>query len=182
MTLLSSKNRDEVVHSYRCDKRGLYILIGVSAMCMVWSALAMWMAFDRYQAPPSALDEMGFGESARKDSLVVGGGIGLFNLIVSFGCAAAAWFQNSVRVDIYDDGFVSRRGSRTYEIVWGDVSSVNEHKFVSRPEGRQKSVRYYVVVHTHSGEEILLRGIEHVRGVGERIARQAGVELVQVTD
>ena len=168
------------VDTFRASAKPYYILLGVAGVCLLVSGLAIWHGLDRYYAPPGILDEMSFGASARTDTLVVGLLISVVNTLIALGCAAAAWFQRTVRLDVHQQGFVSRRGGRRLSAKWNDVKRVIEHKHKTRSSDggiSVRSTRYYVVVQTRDGREILLRGLDGVRRAGQLIATKAGVPV-----
>ena len=173
------------IHTFGTNKVTSYVLVGVAVVCSLFAAFALWLAISQYNAPPGVLDEMGFGESSRKDGLLTGSVIAALNLLVAIGCVAASRYQNSVRAELYEEGLVSYRGKRIQTAKWTDIERVVEHRFESithASRNRRRSVRYYVKVHTFDQQVILLRGIENVRRAGELIAQQCDLELQQVRD
>ena len=172
------------ITTFATNRVTYWILIGVAAICSFFAALTIWIAIGQYYAPPSALDEMSFGQTARRDGLITGGIIGGLNLFIAVGCIAAARYQNSVRAELFEHGLVSYRGKRVHQIAWRDVERVVEHRFESlthTPSHRRRSVRFYVTVHGDD-REILLRGIENVRRAGELIADRCGLSLQRVNE
>lgn len=173
------------LQTFHANQVTFNVLVGVAVVCSFVATLALWMAVSRYNAPPSVLDEMGFGKSARSNGLVTGGVVALLNVLVAIGCVAAAWYQESVKAETYSNGLVSCRGKRIEHVKWTGIRHVVEHRFESVTHGkehRRRSVRYYVNVHTVDDRVILLRGIENVRRAGELIAQQCDLELQRVKD
>ena len=166
--------------TYQPNMKTFYILSGAAVICCFIGVICIWSGVNRFYAPPSILDEMSLGGASRKNSLTNSIVIAAVNLIVSLGCVAAAIFQKSVRLEIYENGLVSRRGRKREAATWNAIQSVKEHKFDSvthGPDIRRRTIRYFGTVHTDDGREILLRGIENVRDAAAQIAQLCGLEL-----
>jgi len=169
--------------TYTANMKTFYILLAVAVICCLIGIISVWSGISRFNAPIGILDEMGFGKSARKNGLITSIIIASINLIVSGGCVAAALFQKSVRLEIYENGLVSQRGKKREAMLWKEIQQVKEHKFDSVTQGpnlRRRAIRFFVTIHTDDGREVLLRGIENVRAAGARVASRCGLELEKI--
>ena len=166
--------------SHRCNMTPVYILVGVAVVCLLAGTMAVWLGYSRYHAPPSILDEMSFGRSARKSALTNGMIIGTLNVLVAMGCIPAALFQMSVRADLYERAVIVHRGRKNQVIRWEEISSVTLRREETQTFGanyRRHVVRFVVDITRAEGSVVELRGLKDIPTVAADVARHADVPL-----
>ena len=146
------------------------ILLTVSIICFFVAIVSGMNAISKYASPPGTLDVL--NPEIRLGAARTAGMIGISNLLISLGASLGAWFQKSVQVVIYENGFVSKRGLKKSQAKWDEVESVVEH-FVSRKRNGPRANRFHTIVRTYDGQEVLIQGLNHIRQIGETIARRS---------
>lgn len=170
----------QLIASHRCNMTPVYVFGGVAVVCLLAGAMAFWLGYSRYHAPPSILDEMSFGESARKSALMNGSIIGAINSLIAVMCIPAAMFQMSVKTDLYERRLVVCRGRKRHAIPWAEVAEVNlrrDETVTFGSNSRRRVVRYVVDVKKQDGNVVELRGLRDMGQVALSIARMAGLEV-----
>ena len=147
-----------LVKSFSPNLGTFIVFLVISVVCGLFGLYTGLNAVTSYAAPPGVFEEINpqvRAAAARSSALI---SVGM--LLMSITCAIGAWYQRSVRIDVFEKGFVARRGLEKQEAIWREVESIGE-------EGRR------ILVRTTGGKDIVLRGLQFMDQVGELIAKKS---------
>ena len=164
------------VRVFRSNQTTVKVLYGTAVVCVLVIVTSCVMAYNRYTAPPSILDEMSFGASARRSAVFNACVISGFSLIVAIGCVGMAEFQKSVKLIIHQNGFLYVRGRQEQKVSWPDILLIHKRKDITRTYGanyNRRVVRWYIDVHRRHGDVVTIGALEDMHGAADELIRLA---------
>jgi hypothetical protein len=153
---------------YIANRLTAKILLGVGIVCGLISLLPLYTTVSKFLSPPSRF----LSDSFRQDSIIIGGSIGLFLLLLTVLFFVYHRYHTSLRVVVYSEGFVFNDWRQSLACRWDEVTELYESvtRTFDQTRGWARGPRRYAyTVYLADGRRIKIAGLEGIILLGRKL-------------